>query len=167
MDRDEDLTHSSSKKCTWTYNETRTPNTTHTSSETPLNLRSQTWSNTSRYSSVLYRDTSTCLKFMHMQTFEYACCYSLFYHTWLITCWWPSVYLCRLFRPHELILSFGVPRSSLKNPYLLLYTVFNPILACTREFWPQTLVHRDVCINPNIFGFFLHVCPNHLTLVLP
>ena len=50
------------------------PNTTHTSTETPSNVRSQRWSETSRDSSVLYQDTiGMCLKFMHMQNFEYAC----------------------------------------------------------------------------------------------
>ena len=44
------------------------------------------------------------------------------------------------------------PSSSLKNTCLLLYATFNPILACINEFWPQTHVHRDVCINPTIFG---------------
>ena len=73
MDRDEALTHSSSQICTRTSNETRMPNTTHTSSETPSNVRSLRWSDTSRDSNVLYRDTCTCLKFMHMQSFEYAC----------------------------------------------------------------------------------------------
>ena len=32
---------------------------------------------------------------------------------------------------------------------------FKPILTCTHDFWPQTRVHRDVCISPNIFGVFL------------
>ena len=82
-------------------------------------------------------------------------CYNWFYHTWLITYLWPFMSLCRLYEPHGLILSFDVPSSSLKNPCLLLYTNFNPILACTCDFWPQTHVHRDVCISPNIFGFFL------------
>ena len=82
-------------------------------------------------------------------------CYSSFYHTWLITYLWPSLSLCRLFRPHGLILSFDVPRSSLKNPCLLLYVAFKPILACTRNFYPQTRVHRDVCISLNIYGIFL------------
>ena len=82
-------------------------------------------------------------------------CYSWFYHTWLITCLWPSLSLCRLFRTDGLILFFDVPSSSLKNLCLLLYATFNPILACTCDFWPQTRVHRDVCISPNIFGVFL------------
>ena len=82
-------------------------------------------------------------------------CYNWFYHTWLITYLWPSLSLCRLFRPHGRILSFDVPISSLKNPCLLMYTNFKPILTCTHEFWLQTCVHRDVCISPNIFGVFL------------
>ena len=82
-------------------------------------------------------------------------CYSWFYHTWLITYLWSSLSLCRLFRPHGLILSFDFPISSIKNPCLLLYTTFNPIPTCTCDFWPQTHVHRDVCISPNIFGIFL------------
>ena len=73
MDRDEALTHSLSQICIRTYTETRKPNTTHTSTETSSNFPSQRWSDTSRYSSVLYRDTGMCLKFMHMQNFEYAC----------------------------------------------------------------------------------------------
>ena len=35
---------------------------------------------------------------------------------------------------------------------LLLYVTFYPILACIRDFLPQTCVHRDVCINPNSSG---------------
>ena len=82
-------------------------------------------------------------------------CYSWFYHTWLITYLWPSLSLCKLFRPHGLILYFDVPSSSIKNTCLLLYMTFKPILACTHEFWPQTHIHQDVCINPDIFGVFL------------
>ena len=37
----------------------------------------------------------------------------------------------------------------------MLYTTFNPILNCTCDFWPQTYVHRDVCISRNVFGVFL------------
>ena len=73
MDQDEALTHSSSQTCTSTSNETRTSNATHTSSEKPLNVRSRRWFNTFRDSSVLYRYIGTCLKFMHMQNFDYAC----------------------------------------------------------------------------------------------
>ena len=73
MDRDEALTHFSSKRCTQTSIETRTLNTTHTSIETPSNVCSQRWSKTSRDSGILYRDTGTCLKFMHMPNFEYTC----------------------------------------------------------------------------------------------
>ena len=66
-------THYSSRRCTKT-SETRTPNTTPTFTETTSNVLSQRWSETSRDSSVLYRDTiGMCLKFMHMQNFEYAC----------------------------------------------------------------------------------------------
>ena len=43
----------------------------------------------------------------------------------------------------------------LKNPCLLMYMTFNLILRCTHEFWPQTHLHRDVCISPNTFGIFL------------
>ena len=68
---------------------------------------------------------------------------------------WPSQYLCRLLGPHGLILYFDVPRSSLKNTCLLLYVTFKSILTCTREFWPQTRIHQDVCISQNIFGVFL------------
>ena len=73
MDRDEELTHSLSQICIRTLNEMRASNATHTYSETPSNSHSQRWSDTSRDSSVLYQDTGTCLKFMHMQNFEYAC----------------------------------------------------------------------------------------------
>ena len=72
MDRDEEFTHYSSQRCTQTSIETRMPNTTHTSIETPSNVCSQRWSKTSRDSRVLYRDIGTCLKFMHLQNFEYA-----------------------------------------------------------------------------------------------
>ena len=74
MDRDKAFTHYSSQICTRTSIETRMPNTTPTSSEIPSNVFSQRWSDTSRDSSVLYRDTiGMCLKFIHMQNFEYAC----------------------------------------------------------------------------------------------
>ena len=43
----------------------------------------------------------------------------------------------------------------LKTACLLLYATFKPILTCTHDFWPQTHVHRDMCISQNIFGFFL------------
>ena len=67
MVQDKVVTHSSSRKCIETY-ETRTPNTTPTSTEIPSNVRSRRWSESSRDSSVLYRDTlGMCLKFMHMQ----------------------------------------------------------------------------------------------------
>ena len=82
-------------------------------------------------------------------------CYSWFYHTWLITYLWPSLPLCKLFIPHGLILYFDVSKFIPKNPCLLLYATFKPILACTRDFWPQIRVHRDVCIKPKSFGFFL------------
>ena len=73
IDRDEELTHSLSQRCTRTSNEMRMPNTTHTSSEMPLNVRSLRCYDTPRDSSVLYQDTSMCLKFMHMQKFAYSC----------------------------------------------------------------------------------------------
>ena len=82
-------------------------------------------------------------------------CYSWFYHTWLMTYLWPSLSLCKLFRPHVLILYFDVSKFIPKNICLLLYMTFNPILACTHDFWPQTHIHQDVCIKPNSFGFFL------------
>ena len=73
MDRDDDVTHSLIRRCTRTT-ETRTPNTTPTSSERPSNVRSGRWFESSRDSSVLYRDTTgMCLKFMYMKFFEYAC----------------------------------------------------------------------------------------------
>ena len=79
MDRDKAFTHSLSQRCTQTSIEKMTPNTTPTSTETPSNVRSQRWSKTSRDSSVLYRDTiGMCLKFMHMQNFEYACIFIFF-----------------------------------------------------------------------------------------
>ena len=81
--------------------------------------------------------------------------YSWFYHTLLITYLWPSLSLYRLFRPHGLILYFDVSKFIPKKTFLLLYMTFNPIFACTRDFWPQTCVHQDVCISPNIFQIFL------------
>ena len=75
MDQDEVLTHSLIQICSMRSNEMRIPYTTHTSSETPSNVCSRRWSDTSRDSSVLYRGTDTCLKFMHMQNFEYAHAY--------------------------------------------------------------------------------------------
>ena len=80
MDQDEVLTHSSSKICTSTSNETRNPNTIGMYSETPSNVHSQKWSHTSRDSSVLYQETSTCLKFLHIQNFEYACIFIFVLH---------------------------------------------------------------------------------------
>ena len=66
MVRDKVVTHSLSQICTET-SETRTPNNTPTFIEMPSNVHSQRWSKSSRYSSVLYRDTlGMCLKFMHM-----------------------------------------------------------------------------------------------------
>ena len=73
MDQDEVLTRSLSQIYIRTYNERRMSNATHTSSETPSNAHSPRWAETSRDSSVLYGDTGMCLKFMHMQNFEYAC----------------------------------------------------------------------------------------------
>ena len=70
MDWDKAFTHSSSQICTWTSIETRMPNITATSTDTPSNVHFQRWYETSRYSSVLYRDTAImCLKFMYMQNF--------------------------------------------------------------------------------------------------
>ena len=66
MDRDKAVIHSSSQRYTQTF-ETRTPNTTPTSTEIPSNVCSQRWFESSRYSSILYRDTiDMCLKFMQM-----------------------------------------------------------------------------------------------------
>ena len=72
----------------------------------------------------------------------------------MITYLWPPLSLYRLFGPHGLVLHFDVPISSLKDTCLFLYLTFKPILVCTHDFWPQTRVHRDVCINPDTFGFF-------------
>ena len=67
MVRDKVVTHSPSRRCTET-SKTRTPNTTPTSTEIPSNVRSRIWSESSRDSSILYRDTlGMCLKFIHMQ----------------------------------------------------------------------------------------------------
>ena len=63
--------------------------------------------------------------------------------------------LCRLFGPHWLMLYFYVPRLSPKITCLYLYLTFKAILVCIRRFWPQTHIHRDVCIKTNIFGDFL------------
>ena len=74
MVRDKVVTHSSSQRCTET-SETRTPNTTPTSTERPSNVRSQRWYESSRDSSVLYQDTlGMCLKlakFMSMREYLY------------------------------------------------------------------------------------------------
>ena len=67
MVQDKVVTHSSRLRCTDT-SETRTPNTTPTSTEIPSNVRSRRWSESSTDSSALYQDTvGMCLKFMHMQ----------------------------------------------------------------------------------------------------
>ena len=67
MVQDKVVTHSSSRICTKKF-ETRTPNTTPTSTERPSNVRSRRLSESSRDSSVLYRDTlGMCLKFMQKQ----------------------------------------------------------------------------------------------------
>ena len=67
MDRDKAVTHSLSQRYTKTF-ETRMPNTTPASTKIPSNVRSRRWFESSRESSVLYRDTlGMCLKFMHMQ----------------------------------------------------------------------------------------------------
>ena len=66
MVRDKVVTQSSRQICIET-SETRTPNTTPTSTERPSNVHSRRWSKSSRDSSVLYRDTlGMFLKFMHM-----------------------------------------------------------------------------------------------------
>ena len=78
MDRDKAVTHSLSRRYTQTF-ETSMPNTTPTSTEIPSNVHSQIWFESSRYSSILYRDTiDMCLKFMHMKNFGYACILYLF-----------------------------------------------------------------------------------------
>ena len=82
-------------------------------------------------------------------------CFSWFYHTWLIIYLWPSLSLCRLFRPHGLISYFDVPRSSIKNTFLFLYVTFKAILACIHNVWPQTHLHRYVCKMTIFFGFLL------------
>ena len=67
MVRDKVVTHSSSRRCIDTF-EKRTSNTTPTSTKRPSNVHPQRWSESSRDSSVSYRDTiGMCLKFMHMQ----------------------------------------------------------------------------------------------------
>ena len=67
MVRDKVVTHSLSRLCTKTSKK-RTPNNTPKSTERPSNVHSQRWSESSRNSSILYRDTlGMCLKFMHMQ----------------------------------------------------------------------------------------------------
>ena len=67
MVRDKVVTHSLIQRCIET-SETTTPNTTPTSTDRPSNVRSQRWFESSRDSSILYRDTlGMCLKFMHMQ----------------------------------------------------------------------------------------------------
>ena len=81
-------------------------------------------------------------------------CYSWFYHTWLITCLWNSMSLCRLFRPHGLILYFDVPRKSPKNTCLCVYSTFKDILTCICIFWAKTHVYQEMCINPKVFRFF-------------
>ena len=54
----------------------------------------------------------------------------LFYHTWLITYLWPSLYLYRIFRTHGLILYFYVSKFIPKNTCLLMYVTFNHIFMC-------------------------------------
>ena len=63
--------------------------------------------------------------------------------------------LCRIFGPHGLILYFDVLRSSQKITCLYLYMNFKAMRASIHNFWPQTCVHRDVCIKTNIFEAFL------------
>ena len=52
-------------------------------------------------------------------------CYSWFYHTWLITYWWPSLSLCRLFGPPFPILYFYVPIKSPKTPIYVCTWLLN------------------------------------------
>ena len=39
--------------------------------------------------------------------------------------------------------------------HTLMYTSLRSKVTCTCNFLPQTHIHRDVCISPNIFGVFL------------
>ena len=68
---------------------------------------------------------------------------------------WPSLSLCKLLGPDGLILCFNVPISSPTIACLYIYVTFKAIPTCIRSFWPQTHVHQDVCVSPNIFGIFL------------
>ena len=104
---------------------------------------------------------------IYVRSIYHKLCYSWFYHTWLITHLWPSMSLRRLFGPHGPILYFYVSNFIPKNTCLLLHMPFNPILAYIHGYWPQTHIHRDVCISPNSFGVFLDVFSNHLSLGLP
>ena len=81
--------------------------------------------------------------------------YSWFYHTWLshidgLPC--PSA---DSLDPMDWYCTFDVSKLIPKITCLLLYMTFNPILVCTCNFLPQTHLHRDVCISPNVFGDFL------------
>ena len=49
----------------------------------------------------------------------------------------------------------------------MIYAAFSPITAYIREFDPYIRVHRDVCISPNPFLFFLDMDPTHLIPGLP
>ena len=51
--------------------------------------------------------------------------------------------------------TFDVSNFIPKNTCYLLYMTFNPFLVYIRGYRPQTCIHRDVCISPNIFGVFL------------
>ena len=96
MVQDKVVTHSSSQRCTET-SETRTPNTTPTSTERPSNVCSQRWSESSRDSHVLYWDTlGMCVKFMHMQNL-WVCVniYICFKSCSLILLSFISIFLCR------------------------------------------------------------------------
>ena len=69
--------------------------------------------------------------------------------------------------PMDHFCTFDVSKIISKNMPYLLHVTFKPNLAYIRKFDTQTRVHWDVCISPNIFGVFLDVCLNHLSLGLP
>ena len=96
MVQDKVVTHSLSRRCTET-SKTRMPNTTPTSTERPSNVHSRRWSESSRDSSILYRDTlGMCLKFMHMQNLRVCMnIYICFKSCSLIVLSFISIFLCR------------------------------------------------------------------------
>ena len=49
----------------------------------------------------------------------------------------------------------------------MIYVAFSLITAYIREFDTYICVHRDVCISPNPFGFFLDLDLTHSTPGLP